>query len=191
MCIGVENALSIVLALCTVAYTIINGLMLHESKKQRKLKSMPNIILYLKSTEDSHGLRLYIKNVGEGVAMNIKGFILKDYNRFGQEIHKLSETGLFKYGLYILPPGEHCKYYLDTWSNINQSDIENLYIEIEINYEGVDRKKHIRAFKLHFSQVFGQGYTNPPETHVGKIAYYLEKVSKSLSANPHPLSNGN
>lgn len=184
-----EVILSIVLGLCTLAYTIINYLMLRESEKQRKLKSSPNIVAYLKSTEDYNSLRLYIKNVGEGVALNVKANVLKDYNRFGKATCKLSETGLFKYGLNILPPGEHFSYYLDAWSNIKESDIENMYIDIEISCKGFSDEKFTNSFKLDFAQVCSQGYTNPPETHVGKIAHYLEKISTSF--NNHRLNNSN
>jgi hypothetical protein len=171
-----EIYLTIALVVCTMAYTVINYMMLNESRIQRKLKARPYVIAYLKSTEDYNGLRLYIKNVGEGVARNIKGRTLQDYNRFGNEANKLSDAGLFKCGLDILPPGGYVSYYLDTWGNIRESDIESMFIEIEISCDGVDNAKHDAYFKLGFSRICGQGYANPPETYLGKIASSLAQI---------------
>ena len=175
-----EILLSTVLVVCTSTYTIINYFMLRESAIQRKLKSRPNIIAYLKSTEDYQALRLYIKNVGEGIAKNIKVNVLKDYGRFGKENHRLSEIGVFKYGLEILSPGEHLSYYLDAWTNIKEEELENMYIELKICCTGIDNKEQNGSFNLKFIQVCSQGYTNPPETHIGKIAYYTKEINQAL-----------
>ena len=172
---------SLALIIVTVTYTVINALMLYESQKQRKLKTSPNVIAYLKSTEDYKAIRLYIKNVGEGVALDVKVDVIQDYCRFGKENCKLSETGLFKYGLDILPPGEHCSYYLDAWTNIKEKDLENLCVELEISCAGADREPHSHSCKLQFIQIFGQGYANPPETYIGKIAHCMNEISRTLA----------
>jgi hypothetical protein len=66
-----EIVLSAIIAFSTTVYTIINWLMLSESKKQRQEKITPLIIAYLKSSEDHSFLRLYIRNIGEGIAKNV------------------------------------------------------------------------------------------------------------------------
>ncbi len=49
----VELILSMVLAIATVCYTIINLMMWIESRATRKQKITPQVIAYLKTTEDS------------------------------------------------------------------------------------------------------------------------------------------
>lgn len=69
---SVEIILSLVIAISTVFYTGINLLMLLESRSVRLQKITPHVVMFLKSTENSKVLALHIKNIGEGVAYNIK-----------------------------------------------------------------------------------------------------------------------
>lgn len=79
----VELILSTVLAFATVCYTIINLMMWLESRATRKQKITPQVIAYLKTTEDHLTLCVHIKNIGEGCARNVQVRVLKDYNQFG------------------------------------------------------------------------------------------------------------
>ena len=81
----VELILSTVLAFATVCYTIINLMMWLESRATRKQKVTPQVIVYLKTTEDHLTLCVHIKNIGEGCARNVQVRVLKDYNQFGKE----------------------------------------------------------------------------------------------------------
>ena len=80
----VEIALSTVLAVSTVIYTIINLMLWFESRATRRQKITPLVIAYLKSTENHEVLKLHIKNIGEGRAKNVKIKTLKDYNQLGK-----------------------------------------------------------------------------------------------------------
>jgi uncharacterized membrane protein len=177
-----EFLLSIALLSCTGLYTYINWKIYVETKKRRELKTMPHIIAYLKSTEDHKTLRLYIENTGEGVAKNVKIDVLKDYNQFRLEQRKISCIGAMKYGLNIFPSKERYAYFVDVWTEIGKSK-ENLQIELDISYEGTDGKKYHNLYNLPLMQLSGQDYTNPPETYIGRIAYFLEKISGSLKKN--------
>jgi hypothetical protein len=105
-----EIVLSWVVGTSTVLYTAINGFMLIENRRLRKIKSTPLIIAYLKSTEDHKALRLYIKNIGEGVAKDVKISITSDYEQFWLKHLTLSDIGIMKYGLNIFPPQEQFAY---------------------------------------------------------------------------------
>ena len=190
-----EFFFSIVMAICsfalvvvTIAYAIATGRMRRESKKQRLLKSEPKIIAYLKSTEDHNSIRLYIKNVGYGVAKNVKVCVLKDYCMFGVENKKLSGIGMLKHGLVILPSQEEYSCYIDAWKRIGcGKDIESLYIELAISYEGIftdGKKSKTETFKLPLIQISGQDYSTPPETYIGKIAHHLGQISNLLQDSP-------
>jgi hypothetical protein len=183
--IGGEIILSGVIAISTFAYAIINIFMLIENQKIREIKSTPLIVAFLKSTEDHSAFRLYIKNVGEGVAKDVKVKILNDYKTFGLENRMLSNLGIMKYELNILPPQEQLMYFVDSWGRFGkQEDYENQYINISIDYTGLDgKKKHNNTYNLLPIQLSDQGLGNPPETYIGRIAYFIEKISKDINGS--------
>jgi hypothetical protein len=179
-----EFILSAVIAISTVFYTCINWKMFRESKRQREDKITPLIVAYLKSTEDHMMLRLYIKNIGDGLAKNVIINILQDYNQFGLTNKKLSDIGAIRNGLNIFPPKEEYAYFIDSWRNIGKSEnIKKMCIEMSIDYERIDGKKYNSQYNLPLIQVASKDYATPPETYVGKIAYYLEEIHKLFKNN--------
>jgi hypothetical protein len=174
-----EILLSAVIAICTFAYTIINWKQLIESRKTRKQKISPYIIVYLKSTEDHKTLALHIKNIGEGLALNVKIKTIKDYDRFEDENWKLSDTGIFKNGFNIFPPQYELKFYITQATEL-QSNTADSYVKIEIYYERIDGKTYSNIYELPFNQIIGQNYSKPPETFLGQIPYYLSEIDKKL-----------
>ena len=178
----VEIILSIVLATSTVFYTIISLMLWFESRATRKQKTTPLIIAFLKSTENHQVLALHIKNIGEGLAKNVKIIVLKDYNRLGKNDLTLSNIGIVKNGFNNFPPQHELSFYIDLMTDLEKEEDKNI-IEIEINYESFDKKKYHDTFKLPFNQVTGQNYSNPPETFIGQIPYYLKEINNTLKEN--------
>lgn len=175
----VEMILSFVLAVATVFYTFISLLLWYESRKTRKQKIEPHIVAFLKSTEDHNTLALHIKNIGEGFAKNVKIKMLQDYNQFGKELQLLSNLGIMKHGFNSFPPDYELKYYVHVYEEIYNSD-KNEFISLTITYDGSDKRKYNEEFVLPFNQLFGQNYSNPPETFMGQIPYYLDKINSTL-----------
>ena len=94
--------LPLMLLICTAVYTVINYKMLKESKATRLQKITPNIVAYLSTTE-IHGsgtLILYITNIGEGVARNVKCEIYKDFEWIKGD--PLCNRGIFKSGINVV-----------------------------------------------------------------------------------------
>ncbi len=159
----IELVLSIVLAVSTVCYTIINLMMWFESKATRRQKITPFIIAYLKISEDHNMLCLHIKNIGEGCAKDVEANLIKDYNQFGKEKYPLSDCKIFKNGANIFPPQYEFKYYIDSPKDIDFFS-EDSFIELEIEYSDVyDRRFKQNVFKLPFNQI-GGNYSDPPES---------------------------
>ena len=175
----VELVLSTVLAIATVCYTIINLMMWVESRATRKQKIMPNVIAYLKTTEDHLTLCVHIKNIGEGCAKNVKVRILKDYNQFRNEKFSLSNLMFFKNGANIFPPQYELRFYIDSLEKIDYNS-NSSYIELEISYNDIDNKYYKERFRLPFNQIVGTNYSEPPETYMGQIPYYLKEISKLI-----------
>ena len=144
----VELILSTVLAFATVCYTIINLMMWLESRATRKQKITPQVIVYLKTTEDHLTLCVHIKNIGEGCARNVQVRVLKDYNQFGKEQYPLSNLMFFKNGASIFPPQYELKFYIDSVKNIDYES-NNSYIELEVLYLDIDNNITERYINFH------------------------------------------
>ena len=172
-----ELLLSIVLAMCTAAYTIINFCMLLENKRIRKQKITPFLIAYLKSSDNHSVLELIIENIGEGPAQNVKATLNKDYNQFGQKGSLLSNQGLFKNGFNDFPPNYKLKYFIHCMTEIDFNSKDSQLL-IELTYNRIDGKRYSQTYELTFSQVSGQNYSTPPETYIGQIPYYLNEISR-------------
>lgn len=175
----VELILSAVLAICTIVYTWINWKVWKESKRTREQKRTPHIVAYLKATESSSMLVLHLKNIGEGVGMNVRIDLLKDYNQLFKEGLPLSKAGIFKNNLNVFPPQYEMKFYLASMTKIDY-DNEDSFVKLRISYERSDGKVIEDTYELPFNQIIGQNYSNPPETFMGRIPYYLKEISDTL-----------
>ena len=178
-CIGLF--LSGALVIATVLYTWINWKILQESIAARRQKNSPNIVPYLKSSDNHEALFLYIKNMGEGCAKDVKIKVFKDYNRFcGKEL-LLSQLNIFNEGVNIFPSGYELHYGLNWWKDIENKGLDD-YIELEVKFK--DLNDHLYGpyrYNLKFSQIEST-YLTPPETHIGQIAYYLKQISKNIES---------
>ncbi|WP_157909869.1 hypothetical protein [Capnocytophaga cynodegmi] len=177
--LNLENSISLSLLIVTAIYVIITYLQLRESRKVRLQKETPNIIPYLKSSEDHTTLILHIKNFGEGVAKNVKVRFLQDYNRFDKSDYTLSKTGIAENGMSYFVPNYSFTFHIGQLKNIYNKSI-NEKIKVEISYESLDDRKFKKLFELPFNQVFGQTYSSPPDTYIGQIAYYLKEINSIL-----------
>ncbi|MBW4359792.1 hypothetical protein [Flavobacterium taihuense] len=175
----IEISLSIVIAISTVLYTVISLMLWYESRKSRKQKIEPHIVAFLKSSENHKTLELHIKNIGEGHAKNVNILVLHDYNQFGKELKSLSNLGAMKNGFNSFPPEYEIKYYVHDYSEIYDND-KNEFIKLKIDYKGTDNRKFTEEFHLPFNQLFGQNYSNPPETFIGQIPFYLNEINTTL-----------
>ncbi|HPW78449.1 MAG: hypothetical protein BWX62_00452 [Bacteroidetes bacterium ADurb.Bin037] len=176
-----ELLLSIVVASATLIYTVVTIFQLVESRKNRFLKESPNIVPFLKTTEEHSVLQLIIKNFGEGIAKNVKISFSKDFNRFGKE-KKLSDIGIAKYGMNYFPPQYELKFDIH-WMNDICNSHQGDDIEIIITCENIHNHKFEEIFLLPFKQLFGQIYVTPPETYMGQIPYYLKEINSTLKKN--------
>lgn len=177
--ISVELILSIVLAVSTICYTIINLMMWFKSKATSKQKLTPFVIAYLQITNDHNMLCVHIKNIREGCTKDVKAKLLKGYNQFGKETFPLSDCIIFKNGANIFPLQYELKYYIDKPQDINYSS-DDSFVELEPEYSDTyNRRFNENIFKLPFNQIGGD-YSDPPESYLGQIPYYLKKLNTTI-----------
>lgn len=171
--------LSGVLALATIVYTWINWKMLKESQATRQQKLSPLIVPYLKSTATNEMVCLYIKNMGEGCARDVRVQIIKDYHVFYKDDYLLSNHPIFSNGVNVFPSGYELHYNLNWWDLVRKQGMDDC-IELEITCTDINGCIHgPHHYKLELSQIMSN-YTIPPDTYEGQIAYYLKEISRNI-----------
>ena len=173
---NVDTGLSVVLAVSTVAYTVINVLMLRESKATRRQKTTPLIVAYLSMTEN-HNIALNFKNIGEGLAKNVRIKPINDYHPFGNWKYSLASFGIVENGFNSFPPQYELKFMIDSVRKLNKNDEK---ICIEISYENSIKDKFTDVYELPINQIIGIVHSDPPETFMEQIPYYLKKINETL-----------
>lgn len=172
---NIEVIFSGILVLVTIVYAIATILMYIESRKSRLQKTTPCIIPYLKSSADHQSVFLYVQNVGEGAAINVKVTINKGYECAPKSFN-IDGYKLFNEGVSIYPPQYELHFLINTWDNIEKTD----YIELSIDYEGLNNRKfnqdHIR---LTIWDSY-HSWSGVPEETLDQIPYYLKTIYNTL-----------
>jgi len=171
-----QELISFALLVATSLYTIVTIMMWWESRKTRLQKVTPEIIAYLKTSEDHQVVMLVIENIGEGCAYNLKVDLDEEYHTFAKEEKKLSQMPIFNDGISIYPPQYRLQYYLGGCDQMN--DLQET-IGLSLCYRDQNNKRYSKHTTLRIKQI-SSFYSNPPETYMGKIAYYLNEIDKKL-----------
>jgi hypothetical protein len=162
----------------TVAYVILTAKLVKETRTMRKNQVEPHIVAYLDITETKADIvYLKTKNIGQGVALNVKFNIEKDINY--PKAKSLKSISYFSEGVNYFPPGHEDKHLLFSFMN-NKEDKTLDSIIFEIEYESVLKDKRKNKYELKFRELIGKGNLIPPDTHIGNISYRLEKIEKLL-----------
>ena len=181
-----ELILSIVLTCSTVVYTVVTIFQVFESRKVRFQKETPNIVPYFKMAETSLKMNLCIENFGEGVAKDVKVEFIKDFPRFKRTDLMLSKIGVSENGMNYFPPKYRLSYGIGSMSDIYK-EFADEKIVIKITYKSLNNSKFSNIYELPFYQISGQGHSTPPETYLGQISYYLERINNQLKSLTNKL----
>ena len=174
-----QQTISFSLLVATSLYTFVTILMWLESKRTRLQKVTPEIIAYLKTSEDHNVVMLVIENIGEGCGYDLKVDLDEEYYTFGQEDKNLSQLPIFNDAVSIYPPKYRLQYYLGECDQINKLQET---IGLNLRYSDQNKKNYAKHSVLRINQIVCF-YSNPPETYIGKIAYYLKEIDKKLGKN--------
>lgn len=171
----IELLFSGVLVFVTIMYARATNLMYKESRETRLQKTTPCIIPYFKSSADHQSVFLYVQNVGEGAAINVKVTINKGYECAPKSFN-IDGYKLFNEGVSIYPPQYELHFLINTWDNIEKTD----YIELSIDYEGLDNRKFNQE---HIRLTIWDSYhswSGVPEETLDQIPYYLKTIYNTL-----------
>jgi hypothetical protein len=104
----------------TVVYAILTWTLVRETSKMRKNQIEPYIVAYLDITETNAKIAyLKTKNVGQGVALNVKFKITKDLNYQGGR--KLADYPYFRDGVKYFSPDHLDKHLLVSFETTDEA----------------------------------------------------------------------
>lgn len=169
-----------IVTISTVCYIVLTGKLVAESRKMREFQLAPDISCYLdfNETDVSH-MYLVIENIGLGTAQSVIFNIKKDFQYYQIPDLKPVNHGILKNGLNNFYPRQKFRYYITDLSQ----DFENKILDsisFTVSYKDILGTKYSRHFNLLVEEVQGIGKLTPPETYIGRIAYQLEHIRKTL-----------
>ncbi len=168
---------SFVVAASTVFYAILTRALVRETKLMRKAQVEPYVIAYLMGT-DTHSSIIYLctKNIGQGVALNVRFKLEKDFKHAFKNFLSYS---YFKDGVKYFPPGKEDKHLVLSFSGAkSEGEQLNDSIRFVVEYETILGENKTNRYELNVKEIAGQGPLTPPGTYVGMISYRLEKIEK-------------
>lgn len=162
----VQACFSIILTIFTINYAILTRELVKLSSKesliiQKQFESniKPKIIVYVQiHPKIVQYIMLKIKNIGGGVAYNIKFIAEPDFCIPNESLN--NNCDLFKKGLSYMAPNQKIEYLLTNFSDEKTRDIkrESLF-SINVTYYDEDNKnKYSDSYKIELYQFWGTRY---------------------------------
>ncbi|MBN1970362.1 MAG: hypothetical protein JW870_13420 [Candidatus Delongbacteria bacterium] len=162
--------------LSTIVYAILTAYLVKETKKMREVQTEPRIEMAIEPLEEAINIiRLRIKNIGLGPAINVK--FKADVLSGGEGAQKLlsefTDVNFLKTGLQYLGPNQKLySKYTQMTENFEQK-IKSLF-QFEIIYESVTGGKYVEKAIIDISEMKGMSQIGRPNLY--SIAKSLEKI---------------
>lgn len=169
-----------IVAASAIASSIFTVSLIKETKRMRQSQAEPHILPYFHNGEVEVQLfYLTISNIGVGTAYNVRFEILQEFNIDKEPKIKLSKCGIIKNGIKYFPPRSEHEYFMGTMA-LNSKEIFESVVKLQIEYEDIFSNKKMEILELRMDELFGKSKINPPDSELGKIGYYLEKIQKTF-----------
>lgn len=169
-----------VVTAATAVYAILTYVLVKETRLMRQVQTEPKIEITAKSLEIAiHILRLHIRNIGLGPALNVRFTpkVVAGDEAAKDLISEFTETNFFKSGLSYFGPGqERLSSYTQLTQN-HQGKIASV-IAFDVEYESTTGKKYTETLLIDMSEHKGAYQLGKP--HMYSIAQSLEKLQKDV-----------
>ncbi len=166
--------------LSTAVYAILTGVLVAETRRMRQVQTEPRIEITLRPFESAINIvRLHIKNIGLGPAVNVK---FKPRVISGEEgakklLAEFTETNFFTTGLKYIGPGQEVYSHYTQMHNDHDQKILSVLI-FEIEYKSVTGKIFKENTIIDMSEIKGQYQLGTPNLY--SIARSLEKIQRDI-----------
>jgi hypothetical protein len=174
-----------VVTISTAAYAILTWSLVSETKRMREVQTEPRIEITLKSLDFAINIvRLHIRNIGLGPAINIK--FTSHISSGGEVAEKLLEefnkANFLKVGLKYFGPGHELHSGYTQITKDFDAKITSVLI-YDVEYESVTGKKYKDQITIDMSEQKGMNQLGKPNLYT--IAQSIEAIQQGFS---HVLS---
>jgi hypothetical protein len=171
---------SAVVTLATVVYALLTWKLVAETRLMREVQTEPKIEVVPTSPEIAfHLLRLHIRNVGLGPALDLKfAFqVLSGNDAAKNLIEDFSKTNFLKTGLAYFGAGQER---FSHFTEMNRDHDEKIaaVIAVDLSYRSVTGKKYKEIFVIDLSEYKGAYQLGRP--YLYWIAKSLDKLQESV-----------
>lgn len=169
-----------VVTAATAVYAILTYVLVKETRLMRQVQTEPRIEITAKSLDVAiHILRLHIRNIGLGPALNVRFSpkVVAGDEAAKDLISEFTETNFFKVGLSYFGPGQEL---LSSYTQLTQNHEGKIasVIAFEVEYESTTGKKYKETLLIDMSEHKGAYQLGKP--HMYSIAQSLEKLQKDV-----------
>jgi hypothetical protein len=172
---------SAVVTIATVAYSILTSILVSETRKMRQVQTEPKLEIIVKSFDFAINIvRLQIRNIGLGPALNVK---FKPEVQSGGDgaqslLQEFTQTNFFKIGLKYFGPGQEMHSSFTQLSQNYESKMASVFL-FNLEYESVTGIKYKEQAVIDMSELRGIGQLGTPNLY--SIAKSLEKIKDDFS----------
>jgi hypothetical protein len=172
---------SAIVMLATVAYSILTMSLVKETKRMRQVQTEPKLEITVKPFDFAINIvRLQIRNIGLGPALNIKfkPRVLTGGDGAQSLLDEFTQTNFFKVGLNYFGPGQEIHSNFTHLSQNYESKISSILL-FNLEFESVTGVKYIEQASVDMSELKGLSQLGTPNLY--SIAKSLEKIKDEIS----------
>jgi len=175
-----------VVTIATAVYAVLTYILVKETRLMRQVQTEPKIEIMARPMEIAVNiLRLHVKNIGLGPAINIKFSpkILAGSDGAKNLLEELTKTNFFNSGLAYFGPNQEL---VSSYTQMTHNHEEKLasIIAFDLRYESVTGKKYKETIVIDMSEHKGAYQLGKP--HLYSIAHSLEKLQGDI----HNITTG-
>lgn len=169
-----------VVTIATAVYALLTYVLVKETRLMRQVQTEPKIEITARSLEIAiHIVRLRVRNIGLGPAMNVKFTpkVVAGGDSAEKLLTEFTETNFFKAGLsYFGPAQEHFSSYTQMTQDL-EGKIASV-IAFDLQYESATGKSYRECVVIDMSEHKGAYQLGKP--HLYSIAQSLEKLQRDV-----------
>lgn len=170
-----------VVTISTVAYAVLTWILVSETKRMRQVQTEPRIEITIRSFDFAiHIVRLRIRNIGLGPAINVKFTprVLSGGEAAQALLDELTKSNFFKVGLKYFGPGQERFSHYTPMTDGYDGKIESV-LSIDFEYESTTGIKYTEQATIDMSELKGEYQLGTPNLY--SIAKSLEKLQEEFS----------
>lgn len=169
-----------VVTIATAVYALLTYVLVKETRLMRQVQTEPKLEITARSLEIAiHIVRLQLRNIGLGPAMNVKFSprVISGGEAASKLLTEFTQTNFFKVGLAYFGPGQE---HFSSYTQMTQEHDGKIasVIAIDIEYNSATGKRYKETIVIDMSEHKGGYQLGKP--HLYSIAQSLEKLQKDV-----------